>query len=418
MKKRLLELGKDLLIALLLCSLLLLAAAAVPVETIRDNPGLSKLLQPLAPLLGLPEAELAYVETALPILDAAQPVAISVQNSMGRATAIWNFTSLDSAFETYGGLLGQAMDTAELFSEVSTAQLRKALSGSSVYFQYGCSLPVPLLASWLGANLEAGVPDAQAFLLALEDDAVVLYLCSETPLRAVTQVQPQDLEALLEQSRSDGSQLAFETGSHLDAVSILPGGSITAPGAAVSNPCDSRYIDQLATELGFNAYGETRYTDDEGVTYLSEANCALEISSSGSVLLTASAPDRFSASSDSDEALVETARQLVETAAGSICGDARLYLSGLTRQEDVTVCTFGYLVSGIPVALDGDAASVTFSGRSVVQLEVQVMTFTLSGSTLYPLPVAQAAAVLPSGSTLELQYRIGSDRTLSVGWKK
>ena len=57
MKKRLLELGKDLLIALLLCSLLLLAVAAVPVETIRDNPGLSKLLQPLAPLLGLPEAE-------------------------------------------------------------------------------------------------------------------------------------------------------------------------------------------------------------------------------------------------------------------------------------------------------------------------------------------------------------------------
>ena len=58
MKRRLWELGKDVLILLLLCSLLLLSAAALPSDTIRENHLLSRLLQPFAPILGLPQAEL------------------------------------------------------------------------------------------------------------------------------------------------------------------------------------------------------------------------------------------------------------------------------------------------------------------------------------------------------------------------
>lgn len=415
--KRFVELGKDILIILLLCSLLLLAVAAVPTKTIRDNPKLSQLLQPFGPLLGLPEAELAYVETALPILDAAQPVVISVQNSTGRSTAIWDFEALDTAFETYGGLLGQAMDTADLFTQATESQVRRALTGSSVYFRYSSSLPAGLLASWLGAGLEADVPDTQACLLALENGTAVLYLLGEPHFRAETQVQAEILEALLAQARPDGSQFAFEAGSRLDPMTLLPGGTVTVPAAATSNPCDSRYVDQLATELGFNPYGESRFTDDEGVTYFSEANCALEISASGLITLTADHADRFLAASGSDQALVETARQLVELAAGSVCGDGRIYLSGLTHEGERTVCTFDYLMNGVPVVLDRSAATVTFTGQSLVRLEVQVLDFSLTGEVLHPLPVAQAAAVLNPGSPLTLQYRI-SGNTLTAGWRK
>ena len=369
--KRLKEFGKTLLIILLLCCLVLLAVASVPVETIRSDPNLSKLLQPFAPLLGLPEAELAYVETALPILDAAQPIAVSVCNSAGRTSAQWDFDALDQAYDTFGSMLGQALDTAELFAETNDAQLRRALSGSSVYFRYGCDLPADLLASWLGAELEADVPDTGAYLLSVEGDAVVL----------------------------------------------LPGAVAAAPGAAVSNPCDSRYVDQLATDLGFNPYSEARFTDDDGVTYFSEANCTLEVSSTGQIRLNNAARDRFTASSGSDEALVELARQMMETAAGSVSGDGRLYLSGVTRQGEQTVCTFQYLVSGIPVVLGSDAAAVTFTGSTLTHMEIQVLAFSLSGQTLYPLPVAQAEAVLTEGSELTLQYHI-SGSELAAGWKK
>lgn len=416
--KRLLELSKTILIIILLCTLLLLAVAVVPTETIRDNPKLSQLLQPFAPLLGLPEAELAYVATALPVLDAAQPVAISVHNSSGRSTAMWSFSALDLSFETFGGMLGQALDTADLFSEVTEGQLRRALSGESVYFRYGCTLPVQLLASWLGAALEADVPASNSCVLSVEGNVVALYLIGKPHLRAVTQVQPDALTPLLEQARADGSQFSFETESHLSVMTLLPGSTVTVPAVSVSNPVDSRHVDQLATELGFNPYGESRFTDDEGTTYFSEANTTLEISASGLVTLTNTAADRFRASSAQEDALVETARQLLETISGAALGDGRLYLSGLERRENTTVCTFDYLADGIPVRFSDPAATVTFSGLAVQALSVQVLSFRTSGELLYPLPAAQAAAVLPSGSDLVLEYQLDAGQTLSVGWKQ
>ena len=414
--KRLIEIGKDLLIVFLLCSLLLLAIAAVPTETIRANPRLSKYLQPLAPVLGLPEAELAYVETVLPVLDAAQPVAISVKSTAGRSTAMWDFDTLDAAFDTYGGLLGQAMDTAERFAAASENQVRKALSGTCVYFRYHRSLPASLLASWLGAELHADLPETQTCVLAAEGDVVALYFLGSPHFRAVTQVDPYDLITLVEKSRPDGSQMAFETDSQLSPTALLPGSTVSAPGVATSNPCDSRYMDQLATDLGFNPYSDTRFIDDDGTTHFSEANNALSISSNGEIVLTNADSSRFQASSGKRDALVELARQLVETTVGDVCGTARIYLSGVEQQEDTTVCTFEYLVSGITVDLGAKAATVTFSGSSVREMRIRAVAFRLTGNALLPLPVTQAAAILPPDSNLLLQYRTDGGSALAVGW--
>lgn len=417
MKRRLWELGKDVLILLLLCSLLLLSAAALPSDTIRENHLLSRLLQPFAPILGLPQAELTYVETALPIMDAAQPVMISVQNSAGRGTAIWDFDALDTAFETFGGLLGQALDTAGAFEPATDAQVQAALSGRSVCFRYSCTLPASLLAAWLGAQPEQEAPDCRICILSLEGGGVALYLLGEQACRASTELQQELLEPLLEQYRPDGSLFAFEAGLDLEPLTLIPAGTLAVPTASASSPVRSRYVDELATSLDFNPYGETRYTDSQGVIYFSEANCSLQISPDGSILLNSSAENRFAAASQDADVLVETARRLVDLTLDG--GDSRMYLSGFSSQDGQTVCTFDYLVSGIPVVLpQGYAAKVTFSGRSVVQMEVCALTFRLTDGLLYPLPAAQAVAVLPRGGSLVLQYRIGADQTLEAGWKK
>ena len=62
---RLIELCKTILIVLLTCSLLLLFMAAIPMDTIRDVPWLSRLVRPMAPLLGLSQAELTYVQAEI-----------------------------------------------------------------------------------------------------------------------------------------------------------------------------------------------------------------------------------------------------------------------------------------------------------------------------------------------------------------
>lgn len=113
MKRRVQELIKDVVIVVLAVSLIVLAVLSLPAQSIRKSPFLSSLLQPLASLLGLEQAELAYLEVKEPVMDAALPLAISVNTETGRSTAIWDFDALDSAFETLGGALGQALDTAQ-----------------------------------------------------------------------------------------------------------------------------------------------------------------------------------------------------------------------------------------------------------------------------------------------------------------
>lgn len=417
MKQRLLESGKNILIVLLICSLLLLSASALPAQSIRSVPWLSKLLQPVAPLLGLPEADLTYVAQAMQVTDAARPIAISVKHDAGRHTAMWDFAELDRTFEVFSPILGQALDQAENFNLVTEAQILQALEGRSVFFRYSHALPGMLPASWLGGTLEAAVGDIHTYILSAEDDTVVLYLLGKENYSAATDLSGSVLLSLLQTCAPDGSQFAFESELPLSPLSLLPGTSPAVPAFTLSNPCDNRYVNALATDLGFNPYGESRYTDDLGTVRFSETNASLEITASGLVTFRAEA-DRYQALSVQPQDLVDAARELIDRITADIPGDGRLYLSNLTVSGTTAICTFDYFISGIPVAMAGEAACVTFEDRSVTEAAVQVLAFTGTGKTIRPLPVTQAAAVLGEGSTLEMSYCVGADDTVSAGWQQ
>lgn len=416
MKRRTIELCKDIILVLLVANLILLALMALPTESVRQSPLLSAVLQPLAQVLGMDQAELAYMEVAEPVMDAARPLAVSLRNTAGRYTAIWDFAALDTAFETLGGALGEALDTAAAPTPVSQAQFQQALSGQSVYFAYGLTLPATVLASWLDAVPDESLPEMNACALAVEGDTVALYLLGEDCQKAETGLLADTLENLLEQFRPDGSAFAFEVDSSLSPYALLPGENPAPPGAVVGNPCDSRYVEALATALGFNPYGDTSYTDSSGTAYFSEAGCALQISPAGEILLTSTAQDRFQAGGDATEDLVEEARRLADLAAGDAAGEARLYLSDLTVAEGETVCTFDYYLSGIPIALGkGYGIQVTFSGQSVRRMEGTALRVETTGDIQLVMPVAQAAAVLPEGSDLTLEYQL-QDGAMQAGW--
>lgn len=416
--KRLTEVLKSIMILLLVCSLLLLAIMAMPMETVRSSPRLSKLLQPLAPLLGLPEAEFAYVEAAQPIRDAAQPVLISVRNSLGRSTAMWDFDRLDADFEALGSALGQALDTAGSFTLVSDQQVHGALSGTGVYFRYGGHLPMGLAASWLQADLQAQVPASDGCVLAVEGDAVNLYLTGEHCYVSPTGLDPAQLTTLLENGRPDGSLFGFETQLEVAPMSPVPAEAPVLPGGSAVNCCTARFLNETATALGFNPYSDNRYTDSAGTVHFSESNCTLQVSADGKIRLTSAAEARFRAADSSDAALSETARQLLEQIMGDELGSARLYLTGLTRQDNITVCTFDYFFSGILVAVGDCAASVTFRDAELTELTVLARRFTAADRQHHLLPAAQAAAALPRGAALMPVYRIGTGGELEVGWKK
>lgn len=409
------ETFKNILIILLSCSLLLLSSAALPTQSIQNIPWLSRLVQPIAPLFGLTEAELTHVEEAAAVTDAAQPIAISINHDDGRYTAMWDFSTLDTVFDTFSPLLAQALSHSESFMAVSQLQVQSALSKNSVYFRYADLLPADLLASWLDADLLAAVPDTDTCILSAEDGTVRLYMLGKQNYAAKTDLSADSLVSLVQSFEPDGSRFAFETDYDLAALSLLPGDRPAVPAFSAANPCDSRYINALATELGFNPYAETRYTDDQGTTHFSETNASLEVSSGGLIRLRTEG-SRYTADSSRPEVLAEMARQLTARFLDSVPGEGRLYLSSFVQEGEATICSFDYLVCGIPVELNSAAAKVYFAGNTVTEVSLQLYAFSGTGKTLYPLPIDQAAAVLPGGSPLELAYCIGTDLTLSAGW--
>ena len=88
MRRRLIELGKDIIIALLTLAIGVLLLLALPVKTLTGTPWLAAAVKPFAGLFGINEAELTYVATAVPAPSAALPLAISVQNVAGRCSAV------------------------------------------------------------------------------------------------------------------------------------------------------------------------------------------------------------------------------------------------------------------------------------------------------------------------------------------
>ena len=406
-RRKWLERAKSLLIAVLALTVLALTVLALPAKTVTDTPWLAALVRPFASVMGLTQGEL----TATPMADAAsvtgaaQPVAVSVRNPAGRTSFQFDTAALDTAFEQFGAALGQALEGAQEPQRTTALRIQTALGKTSVAFRYPGEISPALAASWL--QVETALDEsvrAQWLILANEDAAVNLYLVGEELFVCQTQLDGDALEQLLQSCTPDGSFFAFEDAqarfSSVEPLSLLPGQTPQIHAAEAANPCDARFSDALAATLGFNPYGDARYTDDAGNTTYTETGYALSISASGE-----------------QAELVECARSLLSAMTAGVNSDARLYLTDLEQNGSESVCTFDYFLSGIPVLpAGGYGAEVRFSGTSIVQVRLVLRAYTLTTQTLSVLPPAQAAAILPEGSALRLVYS-DTSAGITAGWQ-
>lgn len=409
MKRTLLELCKSVLIAALAAAILFLALLAIPPKTLASAPWLAGLLRPFAGVFGLSETELtpALLPEPQGYAVAAQPVAISVLGPAGRYTAQQNFSRLDEAYEQLGSALGQALGTASEAQEVSVTALQLALQQTSVAFFYPSELPAGVLASWLDVSPQS-LSAAWGYVLALEEDAVSLYLCSDSVYRLHTRLSPEILSTLTSSYGTDGSFFAFEDSSGLfsaaDPLSLLSV-STSFPAYVAQNPCDARQTERLASFFGFNPYGDGRYADASGVNFYNDSGASLTVSASGRLIFRpAGQEERFSAE-PTDEARIETARALAAELRAGLSADERLYLTGFEKSGSRAVCTFSYYLSGLQVCLpEGPALRAEFDGERLTLLEMTLRTYTATGGAHTILPAAQNAAISAPGVRLEVIY--------------
>ena len=111
--RRLLEIGKDILIVFLVLVNVTLAIMCLPTKTLTQTKWLASALRPFAGLFGLNEAELTYTApaTGSAFIGAAQPIAVTLSTEAGRQSAQYDFAALDTLYGQYGGLLAQALES-------------------------------------------------------------------------------------------------------------------------------------------------------------------------------------------------------------------------------------------------------------------------------------------------------------------
>ena len=359
--------------------------------------------------------------------DAALPTQISVKNSLGRATFQRSASTLESAYNTLGSLLGEALESLTLPGEtLSERQWTQALQSESVYFRYSGLLPVSLISTWLDVQTPLDA-SAHVFLLEIHEEVVQLVCRTEGSItRYDTALSADQLKEALEGFRPDGSafacELSDEVFSRLADDSLLSMERvIQLSAAACTNPLDNALSQQLATNLGMNPYGNF-YTTTDGTTVYEEASRTLRVSANGHIELRNAnlSNEQLCASSTSDADLSEFSVQLLQKLCSSVLADAQLSLVGIERTAAATTLQFDYTLSGIPVQLSGQshAAELTFSGRSLTKFTIYLRSYTFSSEMLTLLPEKQAAAVVQDGSVLELHYLDTGSSELSAGWNK
>ena len=423
MKHRLLEIGKDLLIVLLVLVNLVLAIMCLPRKTLTETKWLAGALRPFAGLFGLNEAELTYTlpSSGNTITGAAQPILISLNTEAGRQSAQYSFDALDELYSQYGSLLAQALESGAALQSSTRAAFNRALLGQSAVFCYPGAVSPEVVGAWLNVRAPSGAA-AQWYLLAAEPDGIALYLLGEDCQVLHTGLSSDALTQQLQTVIPDGSSFAIEADgapyAALDPLSLVSASSAAVHDAAGSNPCDARFISTLATKIGINPYGDARFVDNDGTTSFTETGLSLRVSAQGNILLQIQQEDaRFQSASASASDRIEAARSLLSELTGGQYGEARVYLQSYTEQDGEAVCTFGYYLSGIAVQAQEGGIEIRFSGRQITRASVLCRSYSQQTQTAALLPAAQAAACLPKGGTLRLLYAEDASGQLHAGWQ-
>lgn len=399
MKRRAVEVGKDILIVLLVVSLVLLMRRLLPNRAADE--------QTLSPQL-----------SAAPEI-AAKPILISLSSEAGRMTVAGDAERLESAWEQWGSLLGQAMETAENAETQPMSAFQDAMETSGALFSFAGEIPVQAVGVWLGGSGMDSDAVCRDYLLSAQGDTVSLWICGDACVRYETQLPSEMLTELLTAVVPDGSAFCFERepDGALHPLTVWSEGALTAPAATWENPCDSTWAKALASELSFNPYGSGTYTDPQGNTVFTEASRTCSVEASGVVTLqrTGEGGALGTAAAQTPAAFVEAARSVAQ----KICapsGEAKLYLTGFSQQGAETVCRFQYVVNGIPVS--PEAAVVTFSEQEIVSVEALVRALHTAAGTKTLMPISAAAVISPRGSRLTATYALGPSGTVTAGWEQ
>lgn len=418
-KRRLIEWGKDALIALLTLSAVWLLSMT---PLIQDS-GVMELFAPKENLgTGLPVEGRGRM---------VRPVRLAVTGEGGRYGVQYDEERLEELFFPLGALLGDALSSAGEPVPMAEKEWREYLGDrKNIYFDFLGQVPLSALGRWFqnqeteGTELAgcarrvllcAGLED-QVLLCWQETDSGRFFRCSTALTQAL------HLEPAVERVTPNGAHFAFESrelSRLLDPYTLITEGEQSGEEYTVSIPLEGEAgTGKILETLSFS--GQNHAAVSGGEVYL-DGGDRLVINGGGTVSYRAAQPEKYPVGPALAD-WVDGARALAEQTLGALCGEARLYLISAQEEGGALRVSFGYLLDGCAVRLNGGgwAAEFWIYEGYITQFTLRLRSYTASGNRALLLPIDKAAAMLPDLTDgrreLVLQYWDGGGESLSPAW--
>ena len=421
-RARAVELGKDVLIVLLLCSAVWLLARS---QLFHSNRTQDHQVSSIQTQSGTRADTARPLRMTANLEGSADNIRYGVQYDAGAA---------DALFGQVAGLLVEALSSAGEPERITRAQWEQAqLAAPGVSFDFQGKLPLSVLVGWLSGEegrLEAVV--RRMTLTVWQGKVALCYRNEEDGLyyRCLSEVASESqLAEVLSALGDNGAAYAFESETYrlLDPDTLVSPEPGNPPVYTVSNPVSGgrQALEGIMGDLGFASDVSSFYSSgDEQVAR--SGNDDIRLSGRGIAKYRAGEDsDRFRITALGETPTlfesVEACRQVASAALSARCGQARLYMISAQETGDGLEVRFGYCLNGSVVQLEsGCAARFLVRNGRIDQFELCFRSYTDSGERSVVLPVRQAVAALEAleleGEELLLTYRDAGGDTVTAAW--
>lgn len=329
------------------------------------------------------------------------PVRVAVSGSYGRYGSITPTTAADG-FSPLGSLLGEVLSTSRTYTECTKDALLNALQSPSVYYDFLQSLPLSVLAGFVGGSGEDTISARHLVLSAPEGNDVTLYLWDhgERFLRCTTALSSAALEAVIGQYELGSADFAFDTTERYGDFNVEPLSLFVTeqPLPVLDSGDGTAASSKILSALGYNPHTQTRWTETSGTEVIVDGDRTLRIRSDGSLHYQSGGSAALQITAAGETPTLWEAASDVGTLLNKLLpegSEGKLYLRSIKRSGTAITMTFDYQHSGIPILFsDGTAAAeVTLNGTSIADLSLTGRRYTACDETALLLPLHQAMAV-------------------------
>ena len=431
--RRLIELGKDVLIVLLACSALYLTYRTLLVGGLEDfwkgeDSGGTNLVK---------EQEESSV---------AWPVRMAVSSwngeSLSRYGVQYDTGDCDERFRMVASLLREALSSLGAAREVSQYEWRSALSGTTnLYFDFLGEVPLSVLSGWLSGT-DNGLGDTvRRLTVSAKGEQVILYYRDERTgtyyAREAEVVNTQQLSSITQGVTGNGAVFAFEQEQYsgLDGDTMIlskpPQPEVYSAANPLAEELQTEELSQggrLSELLLALSFPDSSYIYSNNGLVIRNGNDTVRVSDGGVVkyeVLEGEQSRYLIPAKEGQPTLFEAAqacRWLADRTVGAMAGEARLYLREIRQTQNGWQIDFGYCLDGASVQVEdsGYAAHFQVEGDEITQFILQMRSYSKTGEQSIVLPEPQAMAAMQAlgkeGGQLLLSYRDMGGDTVSASW--